>query len=73
MRLDIENTDILATINGVPARVWQGKSSSGIPVTVWVTRIAVNEKEDTALFQKELRECAPPTVEAQSFPLRMVL
>ena len=73
MRLSIENTDILATINGVPARVWQGKSASGIPVTLWVTRIAVNEKEDTAMFEKELRECVPPTAEAQSFSLRLIL
>ena len=73
MKLEIENTDILATVNGVPARVWQGKTASGIPVTAWVTRIAVSNKEDTAMFEKELRECVPPTAEAQSFSLRLIL
>src|SRR5208283_504827 len=41
MKITIENTTILAELNGVPARVWEGKTESGIPVICWITRIAV--------------------------------
>ena len=30
MKITIENTDKIVTLNGVPARIWEGKTDSGI-------------------------------------------
>lgn len=80
MEITIENTDKVVTfeVNGaeVPARIWQGQTSTGIPVQVFVTRIAPEVPRDdpkNAQFVNELQECAPPRVTVQEIPLRMIL
>ena len=42
-------------MNGVPARVWEGQTVTGIPVTCLITRIAVAGDADVAQFEAELR------------------
>jgi hypothetical protein len=66
MTLTIESTDkiIGLTKNGphegtdvtVPARLWTGVTEQGVPVYVFVTRIAVRQDHDTAQFERELTE-----------------
>jgi hypothetical protein len=74
MKLTIENTTQLITVDGVPARVWEGHTESGIPVHCLVTRIAVRNGHDVSQFERELEEQRAPSVEAaEAFPLRMVL
>jgi hypothetical protein len=60
MKIIIESTTKIVEINGVPARVWEGKTDSGIEVHCFITRIAVDKKADASQFEKELSECRPP-------------
>lgn len=46
MKLDLQSTTRVVEVNGVPARVWQGQTDTGIPVTVLITRIAVAMADD---------------------------
>ena len=73
MKITIENTTKVVELNGIPARVWEGATESGVKVVVFVSRISVPEGEDTAEFEKELKETKAPSVEAVGLPLRMIL
>ncbi len=70
MKLTIEATDQLTQIDGVPVRVWTGRTVSGIPCTVFVHRIAVSNAENSEQFDHELKEQLPP---GRFFNLRQVL
>lgn len=56
MQLTITPTNEFASADGVPMRVWQGVSDRGIRCLVLVRRIAIEEGEDTAEFERELIE-----------------
>ena len=79
MKVTIENTSKIVTLNGVPARCWEGKTESGIPVTMFVTRIMVDNKKVEHLrsamidFEKELQQVAAPSAELEVIPLRMLI
>lgn len=73
MKLTLENTSQLVHINDVPARVWLGRTESGVEVEVLITRIAVRHGRDTAQFERELHETPAPAHVSEAFPLRMVL
>jgi hypothetical protein len=75
MKITIESTDELVTINGsVPARIWEGVSEGGVAVICLVTRIAVKKEADCTEFDRELAEQREPSVEAlRAFPSRLVL
>jgi hypothetical protein len=69
MKITIESTAKMVEINGVPARVWQGRTESGIEVHCFVTRIAVPREQDVSEFE----EHAPPRPELADYPPRLVL
>lgn len=78
MKITVESTSRIVTLNGVMARIWEGTTESGIAVTAFVTCVAV--KADTPAdalrqFEDELQECRPPSEEVASraFGLRSVL
>jgi len=73
MELQIESTTKIVYLNGVPARVWEGHTSSGIPVHCYITRVAVAEDKDQAQFAAELLECRKPSPAIESLPLSMIL
>lgn len=79
MKLIIESTTRMTTIavpggGEIPARVWEGKTESGIPVVCLVTRVAVHKDQDTAQFERELAEQRPPSQAGiDAIPLRMIL
>jgi hypothetical protein len=73
MKITIESTSKIVEINGVPARVWEGQTDSGIPVYCYVTRIVAPKNENLAQFERELLEQRQPSVAAQAIPLRLVL
>lgn len=58
MRLTIESTPDLVTIDGVPCRRWIGRTEGGIAVEVYVHRVAVEEK-DVPRLQNELGVLVP--------------
>ena len=74
MKITIESTSKVVELNGVPARIWEGRTASGIPVHCFVTRIAVHKSEDASQFEAELKEQRPPSAEVDAaYPLRLVL
>jgi hypothetical protein len=76
VKVTLESTERTVSINGVPARIWQGASESGTPVYAFITRIAVREDAGPAAlaeFQAELEEHTPPTAEVESWPARMFI
>lgn len=52
MKILIESTDEIGTINGVQCRKWLGKTEAGVPCLVFVPRIAV-AREHEAVFDVE--------------------
>lgn len=74
MKISIESTTKFVTLNGVPARIWEGHTESGIPVHCYVTRIAAPAAgADLSQFERELQEHSAPSAEVAAIPLRMVL
>jgi hypothetical protein len=74
LKLTLESTTRMVEINGVPARIWEGQSESGIHVVAAITRVAVERSEDTSQFEAELEECRPPSVHGvMAFEPRMLL
>ncbi|HMG43951.1 MAG TPA: hypothetical protein VK611_21640 [Acidimicrobiales bacterium] len=74
MRIRIESTTKVVEVNGVPARIWEGHTESGIPIHCMITRIAVDVAEDQAQFEEELAQCRPPrNRDIEAYPMRMLL
>jgi hypothetical protein len=70
MKLEIIATGKLTEIGGVPVRLWEGKTESGIPCKVFVHRVMVHKDHDSTQFEAELKEQMPPGVK---FELRQIL
>lgn len=73
MKLLIESTTKIVALDGVPARVWEGTTESGIAVQCFITRVAVHASEDQSEFERELADCRTPSEEVAVFPARLVL
>ena len=73
MKINIESTTKIVNLNGIPVRVWEGKTESGIKIHAFITRVAVGKDEDCTQFEKELKECIPPTKEIESYPMSMII
>lgn len=74
MKIRIESTSKVVSLNGVPARIWEGQTESGIEVHCFITRIAINKDEPHENeFEEELQSTKPPSPEIESYPLRMIL
>jgi hypothetical protein len=76
MKITIESTTQLVDVNGVPARVWEGETETGIKVIALITRVAVGLEESPEVhgqFKKELQECRPPSAEVAIWPLSLIL
>ena len=73
MKVTLESTTKIVHLNGVPARVWEGHTESGIPCHAYLTRIAVAKDQDASQFERELLEQRAPSPEIQAIPARMVI
>jgi hypothetical protein len=74
MKLIIENTSKVVELNGVPARIWEGETESGIKVHCFIPRVAIDKDETrTEQFDKELQKTRTPSTEIQAYPLRLIL
>lgn len=73
MRITIESTRKIVEVNGVPARVWQGTTAKGVPITCLITRVAVERTADASELEKDLDEQAAPRGDATHWPARLVL
>ena len=73
MKIEIESTEKIVNLNGVPARVWDGTTDSGIPVHCFITRISPQTDKNIEQFEKELMETKAPSASIAAYPLRMIL
>lgn len=73
MKVTIESTSKIVFAKGLPCRVWEGETISGIKVQCLIARIAAPIGEDLSQFESELLEVRAPSAEVAAFPLRMVL
>lgn len=74
MKITIESTTKITDLNGVPARIWEGKTDSGIKVHCFITRVAVDHDEKNIdQFQKELRQQKAPSTDIEAYPASMIL
>lgn len=74
MKITIESTSKIVTVNDVPARIWEGQTESGIKVHCYITRIAIDKDEPNASqFQRELQEHSAPSAEVEVIPMRLIL
>jgi hypothetical protein len=60
VKIMIESTDKLTTIDGTPVRLWHGCTESGTRCLVFVRRLAVPTTEPMEEFERELEETLPP-------------
>ena len=74
MKITIHSTSKIVELNGVPARIWEGQTESGIKLHCYVTRIAIDKKETRVQeFEHDLQEHRAPSREIEAIPLRMIL
>ena len=73
MKITVESTSKVVTLNGVPARVWEGHTEEGIPIHCFITRVAVARDQNATRFEVDLQECAPPSAAVEVYPARLVL
>ena len=73
MKITLESTSHIVSMNGVQARVWEGRTDSGIPVHCYVIRLAVAGEHDQSQFQRELQQHKPPSPEVAEIPLRLII
>lgn len=74
MKITVENTSKIVTLNGVPARIWEGFTESGIRCHCYITRIAIDKDElRSEEFERELSEQKAPSTEIEAIPIRMIL
>lgn len=60
MQITIRSTNQVTTANGVPVRVWEGVTGGGTPCLVLVQLLCVRSADDTAQFDRELKELPAP-------------
>jgi hypothetical protein len=75
MKITIESTTKTVTLNGIPARIWEGTTEAGVLVICYVARISpqTHDPDILAVFNVELRQSALPSPEAAAIPLRLIL
>jgi hypothetical protein len=77
MKLELESTTkIVRIVVGnaeVPARIWEGRTDTGIPVYAYITLVAVAEGQDMAQFDLELQLCRAPSPAIEAIPRRVIL
>jgi hypothetical protein len=74
MRISISSTTKIVKLNGVPARIWQGETESGIKVHCYITRIAIDRDETrTEEFECDLEEHEAPRLDLRVIPLNLLI
>jgi len=80
MKIALQSTEKTVTLQtpagDVPARLWQGFTEDGVPVTAFITRLSpdIDEKDPRQdQFKAQLQEHAAPTERVQAIPLRLII
>jgi hypothetical protein len=76
MEITIKNTTKIVRLNGVPARIWEGQTSTGIRVHCFITRISIDKDEspeNIIQFTRELLEQEAPSKAIEGYSLQLIL
>ena len=79
MKMTIESTTQIVKVAAsssaepIDCRQWEGTTERGVNVVVLIPRIAVRNGQHVSQFEAELKEQPAPAMEAQAFPLRMII
>jgi len=74
MKVILKNTSKIVELDGLPARVWEGETETGIKCHAFITRIAIDKDEPRVEeFRKELQEVNPPSAEVSMIPHKIIL
>jgi hypothetical protein len=60
MKISMESTNIIITLDGVAVRLWNGTDEYGVPCKVFVHRVGVALPRDLAHFESDLKVMDPP-------------
>lgn len=74
MKLSLEPTDRIETVEGQPCRVWTGETADGIPVHAWIRMVSpqTHDADANAHFAQQLKELKVRR-ELVSFDFRLVV
>lgn len=73
MHVVLSPTSKIVLLDGVPARVWEGKTERGVPVHAFITRLAVDRNDDTTELERALVEQRAPSAVVEAIPARLLL
>ncbi len=74
MKLTLEPTATLDTVQGVPCRQWKGTTEDGIEVIAWIATVQpqTHDAEKLKAFEQQLKDM-PYRRELVSFDVRLAL
>lgn len=72
MKATLHSTSKTVTVNGVPARIWEGTTERGARIVALITRVTPLD-DDASEFERDLLEVAPPSAEVAAWPNRLIL
>ncbi len=74
MKVTLNSTTLITELNGIPCRVWEGETETGIKCHAYITRIAIDKDEPRAWeFEKKLIECDPPSYKVEAIPAKLII
>jgi len=73
MKITIESTTKIVELNGIPCRIWEGETESGIKMHAFISRVAIGKDENAEEFARELQQCAAPSVAVEFIPDRLII
>lgn len=73
VKLTLHNTNQVVFIDGIEARIWEGNTDKGVPVSCLIARIAVDNDDDHTEFDRDLRETPAPKPTIHAWSNRMLL
>lgn len=73
MKATIQSTSKIVQLDGIPARLWEGQTESGIGIVCFITRVAIKNGEPSEEFERELQQQSTPSAEVMQFPISLIL
>ena len=74
MKITIHSTSKVITLNGLPARIWEGMTDKGIKIHCYVAMVGIDKDEDRVEeFKRDLLEQEAPSAAVEVIPLRVIL
>jgi hypothetical protein len=70
MQIILEQRGPIVYFGGVECRQWQGKTARGVAVTAYIRCLRVEDGQDLAEFEAELKEIPAPN---EPIPLKMLI